>query len=149
MANLNGRQDLHTDDGHQDSIAPAVSAPILCTDAGVVAFSVSRAIYSKRVVLTTAYKLADRWAVLVDDDGPERWKLFLLGLTPEGATAGMRTLVHELTDQAIRERLDEETRDLRTLIVAQAFSEGNLLEPTRDSDSPSLGSRHHEPRRTL
>ena len=136
MAELNGRQDFHPDVGHEDAVGPTPSAPIVRTDAGVVAVSVSRALYSKRVVIATAYKLSDRWAVLVDDDGPERWTLYLLGLSPEGATAGVTTLVHELTDQAVRERLDEETRDLRTLIVAQAFSEGNLLDPTRDSQDP-------------
>ena len=107
----------------------------------MVAVSVSRALYSKRVVLSASYKLSDRWAVLVDDDGPERWILYLLGLSPEGAGEGLTSLVHELTDQAVREKLDQETLDLRTLIVAQAFSEGNLLDPTRESDDPPLDAR--------
>lgn len=138
MANLDGRQDLDCDHRHQDPVVPA--GPIVRTDAGVVAVSVSRALYSKRVVLSAAYKLSDQWAVLVDDDGPERWALYLVGLSPEGATEGLATLIHELTDQAVRERLDEETRDLRTLIVAQAFSEGNLLDTARESDTPASDS---------
>jgi His-Xaa-Ser system protein HxsD len=139
MADLDGRQDLDRNDRHEDTVDHA--GPIVRTEAGVVAVSVSRALYSKRVALSAAYKLSDRWAVLVDEDGPERWALYLLGLSPEGAEAGLTTLVHELTDQAVRERLDQETRDLRTLIVAQAFSEGNLLDPTRESDAPPFDTR--------
>lgn len=101
---------------------------------GGAAVSVSRSLYSKRVVLAAAYKLSNRWAVLVDDAGPERWMLYVLGPGQSDTAVGLSALIHELTDQAIRERLDEETRDLRTLIVAQAFSEGNLLETPRDDE---------------
>lgn len=139
MAGIDGRQDLDPNDRHEDAVDHA--GPIVRTAAGVVAVSVSRALYSKRVVLSASYKLSDRWAVLVDDDGPERWILYLLGLSPEGAGEGLTSLVHELTDQAVREKLDQETLDLRTLIVAQAFSEGNLLDPTRESDDPPLDAR--------
>jgi len=139
MADFNRRQDLDHHDRHEDALEFA--GPTVRTNAGVVAFSVSRALYSKRVVLAAAYKLSDRWAVLVDDDEPGRWTLFLLGLSPEGATVGLKAMVHELTDQAVRERLDEETRDLRTLIVAQAFSEGNLLDSSRDSEDSPLNAQ--------
>lgn len=149
MADIGGRQDPDTGVGYQDPVGRTGRSPIVRTDAGVLALSVSRSIYSRRVVLAAAYKLSDRWATLVDDEGPERWTLYLVGLTPEGADAGLTLLIQELNDQAIRERLDDETRDLRTLIVAQAFSEGNLLDPTRDSEDPTVAARStgtHRPR---
>ena len=37
--------------------------------------------------------------------------------------------MNELVDQQLRVQLDAEFRDVRTLIVAQAFAEGNLLDP--------------------
>lgn len=134
MAELGGRQDADPHLRHEDAVAQPEAAAIVRTDAGVVTVSVSREIYSRRVVLAAAYKLSNRWATLVDEDGPGRWRLYLIGLTPEDASGGLTFLVQELTDQALRERLDEETRDLRTLIVAQAFAEGNLLDPDRDRD---------------
>lgn len=137
MADLNGREDRNRDDGDKDAVAERAVDPFRHGVRGVVTVSVSRSVYSKRAVLAAAYKLSDRWAVLIDDDGPDRFRLYLLGLTEEGASAGVTALVHELTDQAIRERLDDETRDLRTLIVAQAFSEGNLLDATGDSEHPT------------
>jgi len=35
---------------------------------------------------------------------------------------------NELIDQRLRERLEQQFGDVRTLIVAQAFAEGNLLD---------------------
>ena len=112
----------------------ASSAILFSTLCGVVTVSVSRGLYSKRVVLATAYKLADRWAVLVDDEGPDRWRLYLIGAGGSEAHAALKTLVHELTDQVIRERLDEETRDLRTLIVAQVTSVAKNVAVAEDRD---------------
>lgn len=133
MADVDRRQDIDRDYRHEDPVA-AATAPIVRAAGGLVAISISRALYSKRCVLATAYRVSDRWAVLVDDDGPDRWALYLLGLAPDGASDALTAVVHELTDQAVRERLDDETRDLRTLIVAQAFSEGNLLDPGSEND---------------
>ena len=44
----------------------------------------------------------------------------------------LELLVKDLCDQALREDLEREFGAVRTLIVAQAFSEGNLLDPGRD-----------------
>ena len=38
---------------------------------------------------------------------------------------------NELVDQQLRVRLETQFADMRTLIVAQAFSEGNLLDSTQ------------------
>ena len=40
--------------------------------------------------------------------------------------------LNELLDQALRERLEAEFGPVRELIVAQAFSEANMLDPVRD-----------------
>jgi hypothetical protein len=51
---------------------------------------------------------------------------------------------NELLDQQLRCRLEEQFKDVRTLIVAQAFSEANLVDQEADagdyhSDALSAG----------
>lgn len=98
--------------------------------------TVSRDVYSRRAVLCAAYKLSDRYVVFVDGDGPDRWAIFFVAvegaLEPGGVFAGFSK---ELVDQALREQLEQEFGAVRHLIVAQAFSEGNLL----DGEPPAPG----------
>ena len=50
-------------------------------------------------------------------------------------------LSNELIDQQIRERLAERAGTIRELIVAQAFADGNLLDPDRDDGDPESDPR--------
>jgi His-Xaa-Ser system protein HxsD len=105
------------------------------------ALSVSRAVYARRAVLAAAYKLSDRCVALVDADGDDRWVVYLIA-PPQGDPRSLLSiLIRELTDQALRDRLEEEFGAVRTLIVAQAFSEGNLLDPDRDDADDRLDPR--------
>ncbi len=88
--------------------------------------------YSRRAVLAAAYKLSDRCAVLVDADDATRWTLYLLADSSVDAQGLVPALIRELADQALRDQLEAQFGDLRTLIVAQAFSEGNLLDSDGD-----------------
>lgn len=90
--------------------------------------SVARSLYSARAVLAAAYKLSDFAVILVNDDGPDRWLLSVIAKPGEEGAATLPRLIRELTDQALRDQLEREFGAIRTLVVAQAFAEGNLLE---------------------
>ena len=59
--------------------------------------------------------------------------MFLIG---RSAAADLSVIAlefrNELIDQQLRCTLEQQFKDVRTLIVAQAFSEGNLLDPDAD-----------------
>jgi His-Xaa-Ser system protein HxsD len=106
--------------------------PIIRSANEAVALEIDRTIFSVNAVLHTAYKFTDRSHVFVQthETRTDRW---LVVLQPK-ATAELGEhlageFANELIDQQLRERLEQQFGDLRTLIVAQAFSEGNLLDP--------------------
>lgn len=114
-----------------------------------VAFDVDTSIYSLDTVLRAAYKFTDRSYVFVERD-EARPAVLIVVLAPKDANGDLVALLgsfaNELLDQQVRESLSREFGDIRTLIVAQAFSEGNLLEPQRDegdyrSDPLGIGKR--------
>ena len=115
-----------------DAVVKSTAAPrAWLVDGGRMAsLSVSKSIYSPRCVLATAYKLSDSVIVLVDEDGPDRWLLHVVAPPGGNAEATLPNLIRELGDQALRDQLEREFGDVRTLIIAQAFSEGNLLDPS-------------------
>jgi His-Xaa-Ser system protein HxsD len=109
-----------------------------------VALEVDASIYSQDAVLRAAYKFTDRCYVFIEHPGN-----FVVALTPKDTLAS-RALIgefcNELLDQQVRESLSREFGDLRTLIVAQAFAEGNLLDKERDegnyqADPLGIGKR--------
>jgi His-Xaa-Ser system protein HxsD len=71
--------------------------------------------------------------VLVDSDGDDRWAVFLVGPDGTAVDSVLTAFTNELGDQQLRNLLENEFGQLRTLIVAQAFSEGNLLNPGRET----------------
>lgn len=147
MAAIHGREDANRHERAEDTIKTSDrELPVALGAAGTAALSVSKEVYSLKAVLAAAYKLSDRCAVLVDAPDTHQWVLFLVGRGTGDATPLIDALVRELTDQALRDRLESEFGALRTLIVAQAFSEGNLLDPMRDgadhnSDPRGTGQR--------
>ena len=147
MASVIGRDDSNRDHVEKDTIVrDGYPVPAWLGGEGTAAVSVSNEVYSRKAVLAAAYKLSDRCAVLVDTDGDRRWVLYLIGQVSTDATVLLKALVKELTDQALREQLEAEFGAVRTLIVAQAFSEGNLLDPERnsadhDADARGTGER--------
>jgi His-Xaa-Ser system protein HxsD len=147
MADVIGREEPNRECSAENAIAePCSPVPAAVGQSGTAAVSVSREVYSRKAVLAAAYKLSDRCAVLVDTDGDKRWVLYLLGQEAHDGKALLETLIKELADQALRDRLEQEFGAVRTLIVAQAFSEGNLLDPDRDdadhhADARGTGQR--------
>lgn len=143
MADIDRRKDAdHHDDQDQPLAARPAVVPAWTAGPRVAALSVSRDVYSRRAVLAAAYKLADRCAVLIDADGEDRWALYVIAAADADAGAHLSQLVRELDDQALRDELEQQFGAVRTLIVAQAFSEGNLLERTpAHAEDAGNGSR--------
>jgi len=106
-------------------------------------------IYEIESVLRTCYKLTDRIYTHLNRDPamPEKIQVAMLGKQPgEDLEALLGELCNELLDQQIRTSLAREVGPVREMIVAQAFAEGNLLDPAREDgdymgDPRGAGSR--------
>jgi His-Xaa-Ser system protein HxsD len=83
--------------------------------------------HSPDAVQRAAYRLSDRASceIVVGESAIE------VVLTPLGdadATTIVAELRNEALDQVLRERIREETRDMRNLVLALAFSRTGLIE---------------------
>lgn len=101
----------------------------------LVALEIDLTVYSLQVILRSAYKLTDRCYVFAARS-TERPDHLVVTLGTKLSQVSCRELAggfaNELLDQQIREHLAKEAGAIRELIVAQAFAEGNLLDPQRD-----------------
>jgi His-Xaa-Ser system protein HxsD len=148
MANGSGRQGSDPEHDQETSvILDSRPVPAWVVGDNAAAISISRDLYSRRAVLAAAYKLSDRCAVLVDTDGEDRWVMYLITRPGADVQSFMPLLIRELGDQGLRDQLEQEFGSVRTLIVAQAFSEGNLLDPQRDDADDRLDPHGTQQRR--
>ena len=100
---------------------------------GRAAFEVDTAVYGLEALLRTAYKFTDRCYVFVESiEGSNRVAVAIAPKSSNDLQSILGEFYNELLDQRIRESLAQEYGDLRTMIVAQAFAEGNLLDRNRD-----------------
>jgi His-Xaa-Ser system protein HxsD len=98
-------------------------------DRAHMAVRIDLAVFSMPAVLRSAYKLSDRCYVLLTRDG-DGVIAFLLGKTADAdVSTCLGELGNELVDQQLREHLEQRFMPVRTLLTAQAFAEGNLLDP--------------------
>src|SRR5262245_14363478 len=107
-----------------------------CLDSQHAAIEVDLSIYSPDTLIRAAYKFTDRAFFFLSSDQTElrRCTVFVGVKTPGRDVDGiLADFVNELLDQSLRERLETEFGSIRTLLVAQAFSEGNLLDPDREN----------------
>lgn len=109
--------------------------PVHVFDSAHLALELDLSIYSVDAILRAAYKFTDRCFILLqpDETREDRCVVFLAGKTSSselGTVLGEFT--NELLDQQLRERLEAQFGAIRTLVVAQAFAEGNLLDRDRD-----------------
>lgn len=103
---------------------------------GHLALSVDLSLHSVPAVLRTVYKLSDRAYGFLqrDPDQKDRLWVYLFGRQRDTDLDPVALeFVNELNDQELRLQLEAQFREVRTLIVAQAFSEGNLLTPNDDN----------------
>src|SRR5262245_39473187 len=114
---------------------PEPSAYAWTLDGVRIALQIDTSIYSTNAVLKTAYKFTDRlFVILVPGEG----SAVVAILSAKAPRTDLATLVgefqNELLDQRLREVLECEFGAIRNLLVAQAFSEGNLLRSETDDD---------------
>jgi His-Xaa-Ser system protein HxsD len=112
-------------------------------DQAHVAVPIDLSVFSIDAAVRAAYKFTDRCFVLLERDTKiaDRLLAFMIGRSPKtDLTTVVLEFKNELVDQQLRCRLEQQFKDVRTLIVAQAFSEGNLI----DSDADA-GDYHTDP----
>lgn len=123
----------------------ALPSPLVAwrLDAAHLAVPVDLTVYSLDAVVRAAYKLTDRCFIFVqrNPDHDSEATTYLVG---RASSSDLQPLVleflNELLDQQLRCQLEAQFSDVRTLIVAQAFSEGNLIDAEADG-----GDYHGDP----
>src|SRR5262249_43600748 len=97
---------------------------------GAIALMIDVRVYRLTAVKKAAYRMADRCTAVIgaltDTLVPVTLR-FKPGTTESGAHEAARLFFQELLDQELREQIADETSDVRTLILAHAFSKADLL----------------------
>lgn len=91
---------------------------------------VQRAAYSVDAIEKTAYRLAAECTVVIEPCVEDRLPLLVMfprRMTPSEAHQVTLRFFRELTDQELRERIAAETREIRTVLIAHAFSRTGLI----------------------
>ena len=86
--------------------------------------------YRLAAIKKAAYRLADRFTLAlgaVTEDAVAVTLSTKASLSPDSARELTQLLMQELLDQELREQVAEETKPVRTLILAQAFSKTDLI----------------------
>ena len=128
-----------------DSRAPQ---PIALGIGDSAALQVDITIYGLDAILRACYKFTDRCYLFLtrEPESPSLVNVFLMRKGREHIGDAAGEFCNELVDQSLRVALSQEYGPIRELIVAQAFSEGNLLDPQRDegdyaNDPLGIGKR--------
>ena len=95
-----------------------------------LSYALDGAAYHRSAVQKTAYRLAEQCTVVIEpcttSHLPLRF-LFPKPLTRAEANERVRRFFQELTDQQLREQIAAETREIRAVLLAHAFSKTGLL----------------------
>ena len=138
MADVSGRVDPSRDDNSPEVRKAGELLPVWKGTQNTACLSLSQAVYSLRAIHSANYKFSDRCAILVDSERDDRWLIFIVADPKVDLEALIVGYMKELGDQQLRQMLEAEFGATRTLIVAQAFSEGNLLDPERDGSDDRI-----------
>ena len=98
---------------------------------GCVRFRIDLRIHRPSAVKKVAYKLADRCTAVLRTVGEFEWEValaFPIATREEVVLATARTFLQELLDQDLREEIGDETRAVRSLILAAAYSKTGLIQ---------------------
>jgi His-Xaa-Ser system protein HxsD len=105
------------------------SAPFTFKD-GTVQVSIDLRVYRLAAVQKSAYRFAERFTAVLGALDANRLPVtftFRTGTAEQGALEAVRLFFQELLDQELREQIGDETRAIRALIIAQAFSRTDLI----------------------
>jgi His-Xaa-Ser system protein HxsD len=106
------------------------SPPPLVFQNDSVQVEVDLRVYRLTAVQKTAYRCAQRCTAVLGAPEAERLSVTFLfrPATPErDALEAVRLFFQELLDQELREQVGDETRAVRALLLAQAFSKTDLI----------------------
>jgi His-Xaa-Ser system protein HxsD len=98
--------------------------------AGEIALVLDLRIYRLAAIKKAAYRLADRFTAVLGSPEQDRLSVslrFKVNVSPVAAREATRAFFQELLDQELREQIAEETNPVRTLILAHAFSNADLI----------------------
>lgn len=99
------------------------------------ALEIDTSIYELGAIFRASYALTDKYFIFISRSAEEENRI-IVALSTKAGDAPARALAGEFSNQLIdhqlRCTLAREAGPLRELIVAQAFSEGNLLDEQRD-----------------
>ena len=117
-------------------------------DADTLIICIDSAVYSRRAIFSTCYQYSDRCYLFLAQGSSDN--LLNLVISRKDPDSDLNAIKGEffncLLDHELRAQIALETREVRTLIVAQAFAEGNLLDPNQEdgdyNDDPR-GIRKH------
>lgn len=104
--------------------------PALVYDDGCIRFELDVRVYRLTAIQKAAYRLAGRCTAVIGAPGEHAVPVtlqFLAGTDSTHALSVAEEFFRELLDQELREQIGEETRPLRALILAHAFSRVDLI----------------------
>jgi len=109
--------------------------PKVDQDSGAFALKIDLSVFAIEAVLRASYKFTDRCHLFVERISPGEEQV-VVTFRPKASAPPLETVVgefsNELIDQQLREQLAREAGPIREILVAQAFAEGNLLDPERE-----------------
>lgn len=111
------------------------------------ALEIDLTLYHLSAMLRACYKFTGRcYLFLARTEHPDWITVSFLTRGTQGTENLLGDFCNELLDQQVRMGLETEMRPIREMIVAQAFAEGNLLDPLRDegnyeNDPLGIGDR--------
>lgn len=85
---------------------------------------IDRTIYSDSCISKSVYALADKYTILRSVDGQnEVLDVQLVGLENRLEESARRDIINTLNDFKLRCTIEEETKDIKTIIYAKAFAD--------------------------
>jgi His-Xaa-Ser system protein HxsD len=118
--------------------------PFVSLGKNSIALRIDEEVYCRAAIARAAFRFSDRASCLLSHDDEIAgviWALFFAKSDSLDLSAMIRGFMDELLDQQMRLDLEARFGDLRLLITAQAFSEGNLLNPEDDKSDFRLDPR--------
>ena len=124
--------------GSVTDVGPALSIETIVRSDTEVTLLVDESVYCREAVLRACYWFTDRCYLFVSRPAPNRLAVSVRAKAPAALEALAGDLSNALLDYQVRLDIERETHNLRELIVAKAFAEGNLLDdpPVGDDRDP-------------
>ena len=105
---------------------------------GLIVTRVQLDVYGLQPLLTAAHKFTDRAYIHLEQESEG---VVICRLRAKRRIDNAETIagefLNELLDQRLRERLYKQTEPVRRLLLAQAFSQTNLIKPELDHQAPA------------